>query len=81
MLIFNKILPLFFLPVGVVGALLLFALWRKKRWPIVAALVVLYICSLPVVGNRLTAWLETRYPEIPLADIQHEDAVVVLVDH
>jgi uncharacterized SAM-binding protein YcdF (DUF218 family) len=78
MLIFNKILPLVFLPFGVVCGLVLFALWRKKWWPGVLALAVLYGCSIPLVSNRLIGWLETRYPEIPLAAVEPADAVVVL---
>lgn len=78
MLIFNKILPLVFLPFGVVCGLVLFALWRKKWWPGVVALAVLYLCSIPLVANQLIGWLETRYPEIPLASVETADAVVVL---
>jgi uncharacterized SAM-binding protein YcdF (DUF218 family) len=78
MLLFNKILPLFFLPFGVVCGLVLLALWRKKWWPGLLALGVLGVCSLPLVSDRLMGWLETRYPEIPLASLQREDAVVVL---
>jgi len=78
MLIFNKILPLVFLPFGVVCGLVLFALWRKKWWPGLLALALLYGCSIPLVANRLIGWLETRYPEIPLATVEPADAVVVL---
>lgn len=78
MLLFNKILPLVFLPFGLVCGLVLFALWRKKWWPGVAALAVLYVCSIPLVANQLIGWLETRYPEIPLAAVEPADAVVVL---
>jgi uncharacterized SAM-binding protein YcdF (DUF218 family) len=78
MLLLNKILPLFFLPFGVVCTLVLFALWRKKWWPGLVALGVLYVCSLPAVAGRLIGWLETRYPEIPLARVEPADAVVVL---
>jgi uncharacterized SAM-binding protein YcdF (DUF218 family) len=78
MLLLNKILPLFFLPFGVVCGLVLFALWRKKWWPGLVALAVLYVCSIPLVAGRLIGWLETRYPEIPLASVEPADAVVVL---
>jgi uncharacterized SAM-binding protein YcdF (DUF218 family) len=78
MLIFNKVLPLFFLPFGVVCGLLLFALWRKKWWPVVAALVMLYLCSIPLVSDRLVGWLESRYPVLPVAGAGPADAIVVL---
>lgn len=77
-LLLNKILPLFFLPFGLVCGLVFFALWRKKWWPGVLALAVLTGCSLPVVGSSLIGWLETRYPEIPLTQLEPADAVVVL---
>jgi uncharacterized SAM-binding protein YcdF (DUF218 family) len=78
MLIFNKVLPLFFLPIGVVCALLLFARWKRKWWPVVTALVVFYLCSIPLVSDRLIGWLESRYPVLPVAEAGPADAVVVL---
>jgi uncharacterized SAM-binding protein YcdF (DUF218 family) len=77
-LFLNKILPVFALPLGVVTLLLLFALWRKKRWPIVTALVILYFSSIPFVGNRLIGWLESGYPAVPVAQVEPADAIVVL---
>lgn len=78
MLFLNKILPVFVLPLGVVTLLLLFALWRKKRWPLVVALLVLYFSSVPFVGNRLIGWLESDYPAVPVAQVESADAIVVL---
>ncbi|MSU46458.1 MAG: YdcF family protein [Lacunisphaera sp.] len=78
MLFLNKILPVFVLPLGVVVLLLLFALWRKQRWPIVVALVILYLGSIPFVGNRLIGWVESCHPAVPLAQIEPADAIVVL---
>jgi uncharacterized SAM-binding protein YcdF (DUF218 family) len=78
MVIFNKILPLFFLPIGVVTALVLLALWRKKWWPGLLALALLYWCSVPIVAEPLSRWLETRYPAIPLDKVEPADAVYVL---
>lgn len=78
MLFFNKVLPLFGLPAGIVALLVLFALWRKKRWPLVVALGVLYLGSIPFVGNRLIGWMESRYPAVALHQVEPADAVVVL---
>lgn len=78
MLFFNKFLPLFFLPIGWVALLLLFALWRKKRWPVFAALAVLAVGSMPFVGGRLITLVESRYPAIPVAEAGPADAIVVL---
>lgn len=78
MLFLNKILPVFLLPIGAACLLLLVALWRRKRGPMVLALVVLYVSSCPFVGNRLMGWLETRYPALPVAAVEKADAIVVL---
>lgn len=78
MLFLNKLLPIFVLPLGWVVLLLLVAVVRKKRWPAIAALVVLFICSMSFVSNRLTRWLESRYPAVPIDQIATADAVVPL---
>ena len=78
MLFLNKLLPVFVLPLGLVLLLLLFAFWSKKRWPVLGAILLLYICSTPIVGNHLIGWLETRYPARSVAQIESADAVVVL---
>lgn len=78
MLLFNKVLPLFVLPIGWVALLLLFAVWKKKRWPLILALVVLYFASIPLVGNRLIGWVETRHPALPVVEAGPADAIVVL---
>ncbi len=78
MLFLNKLLPVFVLPLGLVVLLLLFALWRKKRWPVVVAVGLLYVSSTPFAGHRLIGWLEAHYPAIPVAQVEPGDAVVVL---
>ena len=78
MLFLNKLLPVLVLPLGIVVWLLLFALWRKTRWPVVAALVVLYLSSIPFTGDRLIGWLESGYPAVPVAGAGPADAIVVL---
>lgn len=78
MLFFNKFLPLFVLPIGWVALLVIFAVWRKKRWPAFVAMGVLYVGSLPYVGDRLLGWVESRYPALPVAEAGPADAIVVL---
>lgn len=78
MLFLNKLLPLFALPIGWIALLLLLAAWRKQRWPLLVALVVLYLASIPLVGGRLLGWVESRYPAVPVADAGPADAIVVL---
>lgn len=77
-LFFNKVLPLIFLPFGVVCGLIVLAIVLKKAWPGLVALGVLYLCSIPFTGDRLTRFLESRYPVIPVAEAGPADAVVVL---
>ena len=78
MLFLNKFLPIFVLPIGVVTLLVILAMARKKWWPAVAALAVLYVSSLPVVAGRLMGWLESGYPAVPVAQVRAAVAVVVL---
>lgn len=78
MLFLNKLLPVFVLPLGIVVLLLFFALLRKRRWPVLAALAVLYVSSIPFTGDRLIGWLESGYPAVPVAQAEPADAVVVL---
>ena len=78
MLFFNKFLPIFVLPLGWVVILLVVALLRRKHWPLIAALVVLYLSSMPVVGNALTRRLESSYPAVPIAQAETADAIVPL---
>jgi uncharacterized SAM-binding protein YcdF (DUF218 family) len=78
MLFLHKLLPIFVLPLGWVAILLAIALIRKKRWPVIVALAVLYVASLPYVGDRLTGALESGYPQVPLDQVEKADAIVPL---
>ena len=77
-LILNKLLPIFVLPLGLALILLAYALASKKRWPIVVAITMLYVASVPVTGSWLVHWLETRYAMLAPSDLNESDAVVVL---
>jgi uncharacterized SAM-binding protein YcdF (DUF218 family) len=78
MLFFNKLLPIFVLPLGWVVALLLYGIVRRRRRPVIAALVVLYVCSMPLVGDGLFHWLESAYPPLAITDVEKADAIVPL---
>ena len=45
------------------------------------ALVLLYVTSLPYVGNRLFAALESRYPHLSLDQVEKADAIVPSLEH
>jgi uncharacterized SAM-binding protein YcdF (DUF218 family) len=78
MLFLSKILQSFFLPLGVTALLLVYALLRKRRGPVVVALTILYFSSIPFVGDRLIGGLESRYPPVAIAQVGPADAIVVL---
>ena len=78
MLFLKKVLPLFALPLGIAFLLLAFAWWRRKRWPVFAAAILLYLASLHFVGDGLLRQLESQYAAVPLAAVQPADAIVVL---
>ncbi len=78
MLFLNKLLPVFVLPLGVVFLFLLLACWRRSRWPIITAAVILYLSSIEIVSQNLIGWLESRYPSVPIAEVERADAIVVL---
>lgn len=78
MLFLNKLLPIFVLPLGWVFLLAIFGIVRRKRWPLVTALVVLYVSSMPLVSNGLIGGIESRNPPVPLAAAGPADAIVPL---
>jgi uncharacterized SAM-binding protein YcdF (DUF218 family) len=77
-LFLNKILPLLVLPLGFSLFLLLIGLTKKRYSFIEAALVLLYACSMPWVADHLEAWLEAKYPPIPVEQAESADAIVML---
>jgi len=78
MLFLNKLLPIFFLPLGIVFLLLILAVWRRRRWPIFTAGAVLYVSSINVVSQSLIGWLESHFPAVAIVQVEPADAIVVL---
>ncbi|MCP5425215.1 MAG: YdcF family protein [Gammaproteobacteria bacterium] len=81
----TKILAFFVYPLtlslffALLGYLLLLRGWRRLGSGCLGlALVVLWLCSTPVVSDALQASLERVYPPIPVADSPQADAIVVL---
>lgn len=74
----SKILPLFVLPIGVTLLLVGLGIVRRRRWPLVAALAVLWISSMPLVAARLARAVEEGATRIPVQDVPLADAIVVL---
>lgn len=61
MFLLSKLLPLLVLPLGLALLLLLLAVLRGWRWPVVAALALLWIFATPLVAEGLWRWLERPY--------------------
>lgn len=78
MLFFNKLLPVFLLPTGIVTLLILLAAWKKWRWAAILAALVFLGGSLPVVSNLLLRPLEDAYPGRSIGSLPAADAVLVL---
>jgi uncharacterized SAM-binding protein YcdF (DUF218 family) len=78
MLFLNKLLPMFVLPLGWVFIFLAVALIRRKRWPVIVAMVALYVSSTGLVAGWLIRALESGYPPISLDQVEKADAIVVL---
>ena len=78
MIYINKILPVIFSPLGLIIALLLFGILRKKILPSLLALLLLTLLSLPLVSNQLIKSLERNYSVISPNELDTADTVVVL---
>ncbi len=78
MLLLNKVLPLFVLPLGVSLILLIWGLARRRRALTGAGLLVLLISSNPFVGSVLIRWTEQWAERRVAASLQPADAIVVL---
>jgi len=78
MLIFHKILPVFFLPIGLgILVLVIGALFRK--WVVVwFGIVLLWVLSMPVTGDWLVRQVEGVETRVALESLEQADAVVVL---
>ena len=74
----REILPLFLMPTCVVLALLVVALRTRRRWPIVVALVLLWVASTPVTSNVLMRAVEGWRVRQVTSDAPNADAIVVL---
>ena len=59
--ILSKLLPLALLPLGLSLILLLVGLLGRWRWPVITAVVLLWLCSLGLVSQTLWRWLEAPW--------------------
>ena len=57
----SKLLPLLVLPLGLALLLLLWGVYRSRRWPAIAELAVLWLFATPLVAEGLWRFLERPY--------------------
>ena len=78
MIYLHKILPLIFSPLFFIITLIIFGLIIGSKKISFIGIVVLVIFSMPVVSNKLIAYLESDYELIKPSKVETADAVVVL---
>lgn len=78
MMILNKLLPIFVLPLGVVTILIVLGTLKKWRGVVFVALAGLLVASMPAVGTWLIGRLEQVHPRLKVAEAGPADAVLVL---
>ena len=78
MLILSKLLPLLVLPPGICLLLAIAGLLFKRHFLLWISVGLLWILSLPVVGNTLMSSIEAPYHRIPLERVRKAEAIVVL---
>ena len=74
----SKLLPLALLPLGFSLILLLVGLIGRWRWPVITAVVLLWVCSLGLVSQTLWRWLEAPWQRSTAAAAPTAKAIVVL---
>ena len=79
MFLLSKLLPLLLLPLGVALLLLLWGVLRRRRWPAIAALAVLWLSSTPLIAEGLWRWLERPYVRQSTAAVLAGTAAVVVL--
>ena len=78
MIYLHKILPLLVSPLSIVLIIILVGTFLKSKKTNLFGLFFLVICSLPIVSNKLTFYLEKDYSLEDISNISKDDAMVVL---
>ena len=79
MFLLSKLLPLLLLPLGVALLLLLWGVLRRRRWPAIGALAVLWLFATPLIPEGLWRWLERPYVRQSTAAVLAGTAAVVVL--
>ena len=78
MIYFNKILPIFVLPLGITIILMLAGLVLRRRLLVWLSLAILWISSMPLISSPLMRAAEGWADRSVAADVANADAIVVL---
>ena len=78
MIYFHKILPLIFSPLFFIISLIIFGLIIGSKKISLTGVIILVILSMPIVSDKLIAYLESDYELIKPSKVESADAVVVL---
>ncbi|HHE32915.1 MAG TPA: YdcF family protein [Chlorobaculum parvum] len=77
-LLLSKLLPLLVLPPGICVLLALVGLLLRRTWLIWLSVGLLWLLSMPVVGDALLLQIEKPYRPVPMQRVKSADAIVVL---
>ena len=78
MIYFHKIFPLLFSPLFFIISLIIFGLIIGSKKISLTGVIILVILSMPIVSDKLIAYLESDYELIKPSKVESADAVVVL---
>ena len=78
MIYFHKILPLIFSPLFFIISLIIFGLIIGSKKISLTGVIILVILSMPIVSDKLIAYLESDYELIKPSKVKSADAIVVL---
>ncbi|MDO8997160.1 MAG: YdcF family protein [Sediminibacterium sp.] len=78
MIYLNKILPVFVMPIMLLIYLMIYGVWKKKRWPIYAAMIGLYVFSTPIFAKNFFKFIEGTAPRQTPNNVSNAEAIVVL---
>ena len=78
MIYLYKILPLIFSPLMLIILLIIFGVIINSKKISIIGIFILIVCSLPIVSDKLVAYLESDYQLSKPSNIEPADSIVVL---
>ena len=78
MIYLHKILPLLFSPLIILIGLIILGLITNSKKIGLLGIFILLFCSIPIVSDKLIAYLESNYKLNQVSEVQEADAIVVL---